>query len=244
MQLDPGTPAFALRIGRIKQNFRSSPLHTLTTVAEEYEASDFAASDNISEVSTEYNDGNTPPSKSSSSIDTALFHVSPYISSTPEQSRTWSSPGEESHSESYEDENQSLKELHARANPTECIITTSSSPSLCSETSKATSHRRSRSVAFSSLTITPPQKKPRRISPKRVQNNRFQPEDNITGHRRSPHTRLTVGVPVCYVDENNLEPPARTPLGMVNRIGVGHSPVRLFTPLGKSGIEGFWGDTN
>lgn len=237
MQLDPGSPAFALTAGRTKPNFCSSPLH-LTTAADEYDDPDSAASDNISEASTEYSYGNTPPSKSSPLIEKSLFHVYPYINSTPRQSPAWSSPREKSESESLGDENQSLKRLHTRVNPTEYIVTASSSSSPCLQTS---SHRHRRSVAFSS-TIAPRQKKSHRFSPIGVQASRSHLGGHTPGYRHSPHTGLTAGAPVCYVNGNNLEPPVRTPLGLANRREAGHSPARLFTTVGRSGIEGFWGD--
>lgn len=212
----------------------------MKAVADEYEDSKTAASDNISEASTECSDENALPSKSAPLMETSLFHVSPYKNLAPEQSRAWIFTGEDSESESYGDENQSPEELHTRRSTKEYIITASSfSP--YSETSKSTSHRRCRSVALSP-SIAPPPKKSRGNSSAGVQYSRSQPKDNTPRHRHSLHAELTVGIPVCYVDGNNPEPPARASRGITNGIVGVFTPARLFMPIESSGIEGFWGD--
>lgn len=212
----------------------------MKTVADESEDSNSVASDNISEASTERSDENALPFKSATRMETSLFHVSPYKNLTPEQSRTWIFTGEDSESESYGDENQSPEELHTKRNTKEYIMTTSSfSP--YSETSKSTSHRRCRSVALSP-SIAPPPKKLRGNSSTGEQYSRTQSKDNPPRHRRSQHAGLTVGIPVCYVDGNNPEPPARASRGITNGIVGVFTPARLFMPVESSGIVGFWGD--
>lgn len=243
VQPAPGSPMLTLTVGRTKPSFCSSPFHRMTTVADECENSNSAASDNISEASTEYSDENALPSKSAPRMETSLFHVSPYRILSPEQSGEWNFTGKDSDSESYGDENQSPDELHTRRNPKEYIITASSS-SPYSETSKGKSHRRCRSVALSPSIAPPPKKSRGKIFSTGVQYSRSQPKDNIPWHRRSVHAGLTVGVPACYVDGNNPEPPARASRGMTSRIVGVCAPARLFTPIESSGIEGFWGDEN
>ena len=242
VQPAPGSPTMTLTLGRKKPSFCSSPFHRMTTVVDEYEDSNSAASDNISEASTECSDENALHSKSAQRMETSLFHVSPYKNLTPQQSGVWIFTGEDSDSESYGDENQSPEEPHSRRNPKEYIITASSS-SPYSETPKGKSHRRCRSVALSPSNAPPP-KKSRGNFPTGVQYSRSQPKDNTPLHRRSMHAGLTVGVPVCYVDGNNPEPPARASRGMKSMIVGVCAPARLFMPIESSGIEGFWGDEN
>lgn len=240
VQPAPGSPTMTLILGRTKASFCSSPFHRMTIVGDEYEDSNSAASDNISEASTECDDENALPSKAAPRMETSLFHVSPYKNSTPEKSGLWIFTEEDLDSESYGDENQSPEEAHTRRSPKEYIIT-ASSPSPYSERSKGKSHRRCRSAALSPSSAPPP-KKSRGNFPTRVQYSHSQWKDNTPWHSRSMHAGLTVGVPVCYVDGNNPEPLARASRGMTSRIVGVCAPARLFMPIESSGIEGFWGD--
>lgn len=212
----------------------------MATVAEEYEESKSAVSDNISEASTEYGDENAVPSKYSPRKETSLFPVSPYKNSTPEQFRAWRSTGEDSGSDIYVDENQPLEEFQSGRNPTEYVITASSFSSPYSKTPSDKSRRCRRRVALFPPTAVP-HKTSRRSPSTGVQSSRSHSKENAPWHRRRLHAGLTVGIPVCYVDENNPEPLARTPRGMASRSGGGCAPARLFTPKESSGIEGFWG---